>query len=73
MKKKYILHPGFIKSKYDGEIHYISCGQLALLYRIDIKECILDMGENSLRGLNLENYIHLYPKYNGEYIIKEHK
>jgi hypothetical protein len=37
--KKYALHPGFVKSRTDGDRHYISAKYLAFLYGVDMREC----------------------------------
>jgi len=64
---KYALHPGEIKSKIDGDIYYISSGQLIRLYQVKPNECIL--WENAEK--EYKEYIHLYPSYEGNYNIKE--
>jgi len=37
---KYIIVPGFIRSKNDGDIHYITTNKLIALYGLDRDECI---------------------------------
>lgn len=54
MKKiKYVLHPGYIRSRSDGDIHYIGAGQLANLYGVPLSECIIDHGPGSLEGVEM--------------------
>ncbi len=73
MKKKikYVLHPGFIRSETDGEEHYVSADKLAKLYKINYFECFV-ASEDSIKPIpNDPELIHLYPKYDGKYIIPE--
>jgi hypothetical protein len=70
-EKKYAIHPGYVTSKNDGEQHFISYGQLINLYGLKEKDCIvwdLEIPE-TWRGRNHKDYVHLYPKYNGRYIL----
>lgn len=70
---KYVLHPGFVKSKNDGDKHFIGPQQLMKLYRVEVKECLLHGSPRYelpkvYRNLNL---IHLYPDPTGDYVIPE--
>ena len=69
MKAKYALIPGHIDSKNDGDEHYISAGQLCKLYGVNRNECLVIDYKNpgTFRGLNLDNYIQLHPRYDGNY------
>ena len=40
-KPCYILFPGMVVSKADGDVHYIDAPTLARLYGLDIRECIV--------------------------------
>lgn len=40
LQPKYIIVPGFIRSKNDGDIHYITTNKLIALYGLDRDECI---------------------------------
>lgn len=69
---RYILHPGYIKSKTDGEMHYIGAKELAHLYKVDIHKCrICDFKTpESMAGFrSLPDDIHCYPRYDGNYPI----
>jgi len=71
---KYLICPGFVKSKNDGQIHYIGPMQLMRLYRVDPRECYIyepapwwpvsyyQMAEERFRGL-----LQLGPRYDGDY------
>jgi len=67
--KKYVLHPGLVRSKFDGDTHFISASQLAHLYGVDIRECITVSSEDKISrdGLDTFGYTHLYPSYHGTY------
>lgn len=64
---KYLIYPGVITSIHDGEDHYISAGQLINLYRVDPRKCKIVRNERDLFGLNLDEYIALTPRKDGNY------
>ena len=68
--KKYILHPGYVTSSTDGDEHYISASQLCALYNVSMKECIDSSKVRSSRMLP-KGLIKLYPRYGGNYVVKE--
>lgn len=79
MKRKYAIHPGWIRSLNDEEWHFITDSQLILLYRVDPKECVIwdrDKPEN-LVGIHWKDLIHLFPNRVGNYSFtkerREHK
>ena len=41
MKPKYIVVPGCITSKSDGDTHFISGQHLIRLYRVNPKDCLI--------------------------------
>ena len=68
--KKYILMPGYITSKNDGDVHFINSHQLIKLYGVKREECIF--GDNLKNGVNRgfiqpNNLIILSPRYDGNY------
>lgn len=66
---KYALHPQIICSSIDGRVNYIGYMELIKLYNLDHNECVLwsiDRPE-STNGLNFNDYIHLYPRTDGDY------
>lgn len=73
--KKYICYGGYVTSKNDGDFHYVSANKLAILYRINPRECIMvdySTDENWYRLFSkdfLDSLIPLYPKYDGNYLI----
>lgn len=75
MMKKYIVYGGKVRSRHDKQIHYVSAGTLANLYRVNPKECIMidystpeywhkGYSEEFLRSLKV-----LKPKNNGDYTL----
>lgn len=71
MVKKYMLHPGRVISKKDGDEHYIQADQLARLYGVPLNECLIVPAGDALYGANLErtDVIHLHPRYSGDYTL----
>ncbi len=68
---KYIVHPGPMRSKSDGQWHYIGYGDLIRLYDVRPKDCILAT-KAVLRSLRKsDDVIHLYPRYDENYEIEE--
>lgn len=65
--KRYIIHPGKIQSKNDGEIHFIGFRRLVDLYHIDPSECI----DASITHQSLwpKDARHLYPNCDGNYTL----
>lgn len=73
-RKKYMLHGGFITSKMDGDRHFISATRLAQLYNLNVRECVLDDDTRNrdgrgIRGYVLSDFIHLYPRFDGDYEV----
>jgi len=70
--KKYILCPGWVSSKRDGDLHFIGAFKLAKLYGVLLDECVIKVDEESFRGLSqdvLDALIVLKPRYDGNYEI----
>ena len=75
--KKYLLSGGHVRSKYDGDKHYIAAVDLVHLYNLPKHECVLidhrtnhevSIGESLLLGLDLANLIPLSPRVDGDYL-----
>ncbi len=69
--KKYLLCPGPVTSKIDGDRHHISASDLARLYGVQMSECVVrseSLISTRGRGLNENNgLIELWPRYDGNY------
>ena len=64
---RYILHPGYIFSKSDGDRHFIGAEKLANLYGLPLAKCIT---ANSPGYREQDEDIHLKPRYDGDYSIE---
>lgn len=68
--KKYIIVPDTVRSKSDGDIHYIGAGQLIRLYGVNPTECVVADHWNKVSWLKRiygQNMIVLRPRYHGDY------
>lgn len=70
---RYVLCPGMVTSRYDGQDHYVSARQLARLYGVDMKLCVI-FATNPGRSLSEDRsrypgLIFLGPRYNGDYTL----
>jgi len=64
--KRYVLHPGWVFSKTDGDKHFIGGPRLARLYGVDIQECVFgDVPDYK----ELPGDVHLAPSYSGDYSL----
>jgi len=69
---KYVLHPGYVRSRTDRDLHYISAARLAHLYHVPIRGSYIEREDTPRGARNYpENVVHLYPDYFGEYELKE--
>lgn len=71
-KVKYIVYDGKVKSKNDGDIHYISHQQVIRLFGVNPTECLLVNRPDWFRGYSkefLETLKVLQPKQNGDYSL----
>lgn len=65
--KKYILYPGYVRSKYDGELHLVTYGKLIELYKLNPKDCIDGSKVFLFHEFNKNKLIHLSPREDGNY------
>lgn len=71
-QRPYVLCPGTVTSRHDGQEHYISARQLARLYGVRSALCVVllpdDVEQNVLRGYdNPETLVFLHPRQDGLY------
>lgn len=73
---KYLLCPGPVTSKTDGDRHYVTASNLAMLYRVRLDECVIlpaAMPANHRRRMELLDrarkgeLIALAPREDGNY------
>lgn len=74
MNRRYVLHPGPVKSRNDGQVHYISAAQLADRYGVSLRECITYPQDGGTEGAikrrlwrDPVDAVHLYPRHDGNY------
>ena len=68
-REKFCLHPGYVTSKHDGDRHYIGAEQLASLYGVDMKDCIVSHSDKFGGFYHDTLYVHLHPRYDGNYSL----
>lgn len=70
--KKYVIHPGTVISKNDGQNHFITYRDLIYLYKLNPEECIDSRTQNPMTWESSEITLqHLFPKENGNYTTTE--
>lgn len=73
--KKYLVIGGYVRSKNDGQKHYIPAHRLVDLYNVSPSECILTDSKDMDRALcgihpnDRSKLIRLFPRYDGDYRI----
>ncbi|MGC2781683.1 MAG: hypothetical protein WA418_39205 [Bradyrhizobium sp.] len=66
MPKRYVLHPGYVRSAYDGADHFVNTRTLAGLYKVDPRQCLSWYpGMPPVAGV-----VHLYPRDDGRYELE---
>ncbi len=72
---KYAVHPDYIRSRTDQQMHFITAKELMHLYGADPQECLV-IQSSTPQGLEaLEarakamDLIHLQPRYDGDYVL----
>ena len=64
---KYLLHPGYVVSKTDGDRHYITAKMLMKLYNVRPEECVIYLPYRPYPNQN--KLINLYPMASGKYVV----
>lgn len=64
--KRFVIHPGPVVSKTDGQLHHVTASELMRLYHVPASECVIARasfpGGRDLRRYP-KNLIHLRPRY----------
>lgn len=67
-RPRYVLCPGHIRSQHDGQSHYVGAGQLARLYGVALRDCVVF---DPQRAGTAEHYppdwTWLGPRFDGRY------
>ena len=67
---RYVLHPGYITSRSDGDRHFIGGPRLAQLYGVSVRDCVFgDMPDYREQPTD----VHLRPRFDGKYKLPEVK
>ena len=78
MGKKYIIWPGYVTSRRDGDRNYITAAQLMHLYRVPQQNCVLapPPDDRSLQAkikrkqlTGIKGLVHLTPRSDGNYTL----
>jgi hypothetical protein len=69
----YLLCPGGVTSKNDGQRHYIDGPQLGRLYGVSLRDCvILDRRRSQIMSdLEYEGLTRLAPRFDGNYSLPQ--
>lgn len=70
----YVLHPGLVVSRTDGQEHFVGSLQLRQLYRVPKEACATDdsavfVRDHPPRRVDRWGRVHLYPDPTGEYVV----
>ncbi len=67
-KKKYIVIGGYVRSKSDGDEHYVSAGKLCRLYNLNPEECYcVEEKEYERKKRGMPTLPVLRPRFDGNY------
>lgn len=76
MNRRYVLHPGKVRSKNDGQVNYIGAAQLADCYGVSLRDCITYPVGSDAESVIMRRIwrdpvdaVHLHPKYDGNYTL----
>lgn len=72
MKPRYLVIGGMVRSKTDGDYHYVYSRELAMLYGLDMSIHDVTLAEengNFLKGFDTSSFIILRPRYDGDYTL----
>lgn len=74
--QRYLVHPGLIQSRTDGDRHFVSARQLMKLYAVHPAACLICRDCHRLGGENFRDCrfrdgyaIDLIPKFDGDYSL----
>lgn len=66
----YRVNPGNIRSKHDGQTHWICASRLAKLYHLSLRDPNVIMGSPNIIGIVSDEFVDLYPLSSGNYDAK---
>lgn len=62
----YVLFPGYVRSRNDSQLHYVSAAELARLYGVNFDKCLV-VYDVTLGYIKKDNYVELRPDHSGKY------
>lgn len=65
----YVLHPGYVRSRWDGQMHYVGLRDLVRLYRLKPGTYMAFDDRPGCRPP--ADATHLYPRWSGDYSLPE--
>lgn len=78
---KYALFPGHVTSKTDGDVHFVGAQDLARLYGVNMRECVVlpfpKTAAEEVRWQEMYKFvvqfelIKLRPQYDGDYRLEK--
>lgn len=80
MTARYLLCPGLVRSRVDGQVHHIGANQLAALYGVPMAECLVMPPQRLehhytrmalLDRVRLGELIALHPRFDGDYLLPQ--
>ncbi len=66
-RPRYVLCPGWIMSKNDGDWHYIGAAKLAHCYGVNLRNCLIKLPGQTLHPGFYTGMVFLEPRYDGDY------
>jgi hypothetical protein len=66
MAQRYVLYPGPVTCRKNGQSHFVGASTLARLYGIEMLDCVVFDPDPYNRTEDYTECIHLYPQYDEE-------
>jgi hypothetical protein len=66
--KRYLVCPGYVRSRHDGDLHYVGARELIQLYGVDPADCLIQgqlIDPTVATGLK-----RLIPRFSGDYRLR---
>lgn len=70
MRKRYVVYPGPVVSRTDGDVHEVPAENLIRLYGVDRRECVI-VRPGDIGGRRIDGLIPLRPDPSGRYKVPE--
>ncbi len=67
--KRYLVCPGWVMSRTDGDRHWIGASQLMQLYGVSPAECVIARNGIVLPAYRRADLIDLHVRYSGDYSL----